>query len=268
MPHGVTAGLEWIDGKPVKKLDLFENLACGLPRLGQIKDMRSAPTLAYLALGFALLGCASEEDGEGTDEKPSVQETSKNDDAPGGTSDPKPSPEFEAKFDPSSDPKRDPTPPNGDQCIDNGDPGSAENVASALPDTDDCDNNDKTLSGIMKGAVDVDFYKLSATDKGISISHPTGCALDTNFESETAGTELCVFARCKTSTTNAVTGCAAGAETTSEIGMKGCCAAAPGKALPIWDCDGNFDDDSADFFLRVRQINGDKCLPYRVKYRF
>jgi hypothetical protein len=52
------------------------------------------------------------------------------------------------------------------------------------------------------------------------------------------------------------------------IGMKGCCAAAPGKAIPKWDCDGNFDDDSADFFLRVRQINGDKCMPYRVKYRF
>jgi hypothetical protein len=230
--------------------------------------MRLAPTFGYIALVvLGLVGCASE-DPTGNDEKPNTDSAKNDDTNPKEQADGKSGPEFDAKFDPA-DPKKDPTPPNGDQCIDNGDPGGAENVATALPETDDCDENEKTFNGIVKGAVDVDFYKLSATDKGISLSHPFGCALDTTFEAETAGTELCVFARCKSSTTDAVTGCVAGTETTSEIGMKGCCAAAPGKAIPEWDCDsGGTDDDSADFFLRVRQINGDKCLPYRVKYRF
>jgi hypothetical protein len=55
---------------------------------------------------------------------------------------------------------------------------------------------------------------------------------------------------------------------TSETGMKGCCAAAPGHAVPQWDCSGLLDDDSADFFLRVKQVDGDRCLPYTVKYRY
>ncbi|MDF2694867.1 MAG: hypothetical protein K0S65_3250 [Labilithrix sp.] len=171
--------------------------------------------------------------------------------------------EFEASFDePDAGPNDDPTPPDDeDQCIDKDDPGGAENVAKALPATDDCDDSYKSVSGVAKGAVDLDFYKLSASDK-------TGCLLETDFEAQTAGTELCVFARCKNSTADAVTGCAQGVQTTSDIGMKGCCAAAPGKAVPEWDCSGITDDDSADFFLRVRQINQDKCLPYSFRYRY
>lgn len=174
-------------------------------------------------------------------------------------------PPFNPSFDPGQnggDPKSgDPAPPGGDQCIDNDDPGSAENVSKVLADTDDCDNNYKEVDGVMKGAVDVDYYKLSAKDK-------FGCSLDTDFEGETAGTELCVYARCQNSTKDAVTGCAGGTLKTSSIGMKGCCAAAPGNATPEWDCSGITDNDSADFYISVTQINGDKCLPYKFKYRF
>jgi hypothetical protein len=229
--------------------------------------MRRSPTLGYLALlGIVLVGCAAGDD-EPKDLPPieaPVREKKEVDAT-------KPAPAFEPSFNGTSgtpDSKKDPAPANADQCIDNGDPGGAENVATKLPDTDDCDDDMKTLTGIAKGAVDVDFYKLSATDHGVSFNHPFGCKLDTDFEAETAGTELCVYARCKNSTADAVTGCEAGAIATSEIGMKGCCAAAPGRAVPKWDCSGFGDDDSADFFLRVRQINGEKCLPYKVKYRF
>jgi hypothetical protein len=172
-------------------------------------------------------------------------------------------PEFEAGFDESDAGPDigDPSPPDDDQCIDKDDPGSAENTAKVLPPTDDCDNNYKTVSGVAKGAVDVDFYKLSATDK-------TFCSLDTDFEAQTAGTELCVYVRCQNSTADAVSGCAQGVRKTSDIGMDGCCAAGPGKAVPEWDCDGFTDNDSADFFITVRQINADKCLPYSFRYRY
>jgi hypothetical protein len=226
--------------------------------------MRSSPTSGYLAtalvIGLALVGCATS-NGEAEDPASEPAAT----DSPSKekkTTDKAAPPDFEPKFEPAPDGgSGDPTPPDADQCIDNDDPGSAENVAKALPDTDDCDNSYKEATGTMKGAVDVDYFKLSTADK-------FGCSVDADFEGQTAGTELCVFARCKNSTVDAVTGCAQGVAATSDIGMKGCCAAAPGKAIPNWDCSGITDDDSADFFLRVKQINGDKCLPYKVRYRY
>ena len=229
--------------------------------------MRSHPRSRLVALaaaslvGLISIGCSTDNgDPEEPTELPAAETPAKERKA----SDRQDPPEFEADFDGDrgGENNGDPTPPDdADQCIDNDDPGSAENVAKALPATDDCDNDYKTLDGVMKGAVDVDFYKLSATDK-------LGCLIDADFEGQTAGTELCVYARCKNSTIDAVTGCDQGVMSTSEIGMKGCCAAAPGRAVPKWDCEGFTDNDSADFFFRVRQINGDKCLPYKLRYRF
>jgi hypothetical protein len=174
-------------------------------------------------------------------------------------------PTFDASFaeaDPA-DANVDPTPDGGgDTCVDNDDPGSSENVAKQLAGTDDCDNDFKTVKGVLNGAVDVDFYKMSGQDKA-------GCSLDTEFSSPTAGVELCVYARCKNATANAVTGCTNGVEDTSVVGMKGCCAAAPNKATPEWDCSGLLDNDSADFMIRIRQAaGGDKCLPYTFSYRY
>lgn len=247
---------------------------CVETRIGQHRRMRSAPTFGYLfvvmgSLVLAATGCATSNgdvDPSGS-ETPSTETPAQEKKADDKAAPPK----FDANIPPEDSKKNeDPAPPGAtqDQCIDNGDPGGAENLATKLPDTDDCDNNYKTVTGTMKGAVDVDFYKLSASDLGVSLSHPTGCSLDTDFEAQTAGTELCVFMRCKNSTVDAVTGCDQGTATTSDIGMKGCCAAAPGHAVPKWDCSGFTDDDSADIFMRVRQINGDKCLPYTLKYRF
>jgi hypothetical protein len=135
-------------------------------------------------------------------------------------------------------------------------------VAKVLPGTDDCDDSLKTIKGVVNGAVDVDFYKLSGSDKA-------GCKVETEFGATAAGLELCVYARCKNSTKNAVTGCAAGTPSTSAIGTKGCCAATPGKAIPEWDCDGITDNDSADFVIRVKQAkNADTCVAYSLTYRF
>lgn len=232
-----------------------------------------------VSIAIALIGCASTDDVEDANEPaPATNDATaanpSND--KGHTGDPD-RPNFDPQFQNSADggsstndPTTDPTPPGGQtSCIDKDDPGSAENLAKKLPDTDDCDNDYKEVSGVANGGVDVDMYSLQATDKGISTSHPLGCSLDTDFQAETAGTEMCVFARCRNATDNAVTGCAEGTETTNAIGMKGCCAAAPGRAVPKWDCSGITDNDSADFFISVKQANnGEKCLPYKFKYRF
>lgn len=222
--------------------------------------------MAVVLVGLGLAGCAVSQEDVGDPSEEAPTEPPPKEKKPNDTP---PPPKFDATL-PSETPKanQDPAPPKSDQCIDNGDPGGSENVATVLPETNDCDESYKTLTGIMKGAVDVDVYKLSAKDEGVSLSHPFGCRLNTDFEAETAGTELCVFMRCKNSTVDAVKGCDQGAASTSEIGMKGCCAAAPGHAVPKWDCSGITDDDSADIIVKVRQINGDKCLPYTVKYRY
>lgn len=235
--------------------------------------MRYSPTSVLSVAAFAILavvtGCSTD-NGEADEEQAPPAAAQQKSNVPSDSNKSKDlPPAFEPTFDPTAgnngptDPTKDPTPTGGDQnqCVDTDDARGSENVAKKLPDTDDCDNDYKTVNGTVKGAVDVDFYTLGASDK-------FGCSVDADFQADTAGTELCVFMRCKNSTKDAVTGCEAGSETTSEIGMKGCCAAAPGRALPKWDCSGFTDNDSADIFMRVRQINGDKCLPYKVKYRF
>ena len=229
------------------------------------------------AVAIALIGCASTDDVEEADEPnpaPATNDATATKQGSTTHSDDKDRPDFDPQFSDSgttNDPTKDPTPPGGaDSCIDNDDPGSTPNLAKKLPDTDDCDNDLKEASGVANGGVDVDFYSLQATDKGISTSHPFGCALDTTFEAETSGTEMCVYARCRNNTDNAVTGCSGGALTTDPVtGLKGCCAAAPGTATPKWDCKGITDNDSADFFISIKQTNhGEQCLPYKFKYRF
>jgi hypothetical protein len=223
--------------------------------------------LGVIALGGALFvtACASDGEGEGGSSSGGAPEESSSSSGSTSSSTSTNRPAFDASIPPAEeqDANVDPTPQGGgDTCVDSDDPGSSETNAKQLAKTDDCDNGFKTVKGVLNGPVDVDFYKMSADDK-------FGCSLATEFSSPTAGAEICVYARCKNATENAVTGCAQGVEDTSIIGMKGCCAAAPSKATPEWDCSGITDNDSADFIIRVKQVAGsNKCLPYTFAYRF
>lgn len=222
--------------------------------------------MVAFALAAAVFGCASAngDGGGGTDEpgeEPAATAASQGDDEQ--------RPAFDASIDGESDTDGgapdpsdpDPNPPGGgDECIDNGDPGGAENVAKALANQTDCDNSVKTVKGVLNGPVDVDYYRLTITDKAF-------CSIDTDFESTTSGMELCVFAKCTNGTTTHMKSCKAGVQKTSDIGMLGCCATTPGKAIPDWDCGGITDNDSADMFVRVKQT-ANQCLPYTITYRF
>lgn len=177
-------------------------------------------------------------------------------------------PKFDPKFNDGGAPKKDASTGQTANCDDPDDPGSAENVATDLPNTSDCDNNYKTVEGVANGPVDVDWYKLSATDEGISVSHPGGCSRDTDFVAEDANMELCVYATCQNSTADAVKGCAKGSPVENSLKMKGCCVEGPGQAIPDLSCSGFPKDDSATFFIRVRQVNTSQCLPYKYRYRF
>ena len=218
----------------------------------------------------ALAGCASTDNGD-VELPAAIPATNDSTAAPPKKADTKTGdrPDFAPQFDTTAPPagQKDPAPPvSGDVCKDDGDAASTPALAKKLPETDDCNQDMISVSGTMNGGVDTDYYSLSAVDKGISISHPAGCKLDTAFETKTAGTEICVFARCKNTTENTVNGCIEGKAATSENGWKGCCGT---KALPDLDCAGFGDNDSSDFLIRIKSTTTDnKCTPYKFEYRF
>jgi hypothetical protein len=212
--------------------------------------------LAAIVAGAAWLGCATNGD-PGADEPGT---------APSGTSTSKPDPgtrpDFEAGFpdDPDSGTGTggDPTPDGGDTCIDNGDPGGAENVAKMLPNTNDAQNTAISVSGVMNGAVDVDFYKIHVDDQSFHLLQP-------DIQATSSGVELCVFVKCDTTGTSNVTCSSPAVAKKSDIGTDGCCATGPASVTPGWNC--NSTTDSATLFFRVKQT-ADKCLPYSFSYAF
>ena len=229
--------------------------------------MRRKAAAAFAAIALACAAwssaCATS-NGDATEEDPGASSSSStSSSSSSGSSSGSDRPAFDASFpEEQPDANVDPTPEAGaDTCIDNDDPGGAENVAKTLPATDDCDDKLKSVKGVMNGAVDVDFYKVSVSDDSCGLLQP-------DIGATTAGIELCAFVRCKNPTPDAVSGCKQGVmQTNAATGMKGCCANGPGKAVPDWNCSGL--DDSADLLIRVKPSgSSDACIAYTFTYVF
>lgn len=211
--------------------------------------------LGAVVLAVGWLGCAGGDEESGAAD-PGTSPTSAT-----STSKPEPTtrPDFEAGFvepDASID---DPTPDGGDTCVDKNDVGGNEALAKALPDTNDAQNTPISVSSVLNGAVDSDFFKLSMTDGA-------GRTIDTDFQIKTSGVEMCVYPRCKNGATTLDT-CNGGVLKTGATGTKGCCVTGPGAANPDWDCGGISDNDSADFFVSFKQTQN-KCTNYSWSYVF
>lgn len=162
--------------------------------------------------------------------------------------------------DPGDPDPGDPDPPDPGQCVDANDPGGTEPLAKALADTDDNQDHDITIKGVLNGLGDVDFYKFSVSDTKLHV-------MNTNFATPTKGAELCVWISCKKGDTN-FKGCKGGAEDNTLTGRKGCCVTGPGSPTPDWECKSTAQlNDSADIVVRVRQST-DECLPYAWSYNF
>lgn len=208
--------------------------------------------LAAVVVGVGWMGCATDNGDPvpgGEEPSPTTSSTTGKD---SGTR-----PVFEAGFPDAPDP--DPTPDGGDTCIDKDDQGSTETTAKALPDTSDADNSVKTVNAVLNGPVDVDFFKFHMADE-------FGSSVQADFQIQTAGVEMCVFVKCDGGETT-VSSCTGGVLKTSDIGTKGCCATGPSQVTPNWDCPGITDNDSASFFVRLKQTQ-DKCTSYSWSYRF
>lgn len=209
---------------------------------------------AAVVVGASWMGCATsngDPEAEQVEPGPTPTSTPKADAAP--------RPDFEAGFPDEEDAggNVDPTPDGGDTCVDKNDPGSSESAAKALSDTDDGVDDATTITGVMNGSVDVDFYRVKVADTSGSLLQP-------DIKTQTLGVELCVFVKCPSGETD-LKSCAGGAMKTSDIGTKGCCGAGPATISPDWNCPGL--NDSGDLFFRVRPT-GNACLPYTFSYVF
>lgn len=226
----------------------------------------SRAVVAALLVGTSVLACASTDSdangstGDDDDEDTMTPQPSPPKSGADAATEP---PEFEPDFE---DDLPEPTPDPGDQCIDNDDPGSSENTAVALPNIDDCDSSgagfgkNPPIVGVMKGAVDVDFYKFAGEDTA-------RCKVDPMVVSPTSGLEICMFVSCMKGETK-FKGCTGGVEAVSDIGNPGCCVATPGETKLDFSCGGLTQvNTSANVFVRVKQIT-DQCTPYQFAYHF
>lgn len=221
------------------------------------------PLILALAAGGVWLGCGTDNgdaSGEDPEGYPPDETTGDEDDGTtgGNALDSGSSTKDASKAD-ASDGGDLPVPDGGDTCVDTSDPGANESLAKSLGDTNDSDDTTKTVTGVLDGYLDTDFYSLGVVDTSSGI-------IGAHFNMKTSGVEFCVFVKCKTDTTN-FKSCNGGTATTSSIGNSGCCATGPSEASPDWSCGGTFTSDSADFYVRIKQT-ADACTPYEWTYTF
>lgn len=222
------------------------------------------PLILALAAGGVWLGCGTDNgdaSGEDPEGYPPDETTGDDDDNTGGNALDSGSGSRDASKADAGDAGDLPVPDGGgNTCVDNEDPGASESLAKQLGETPDSDNSIKTVTGVLNGFLDTDFYTLSVKDT-------FGSNIDQEFKTTTSGIEFCVFVKCKSGDTN-FDSCTGGVKTTSSINNDGCCATGPSEATPNWSCGGiTSTDDSADFYVRIKQT-ADACTPYQWTYRF
>jgi hypothetical protein len=143
-------------------------------------------------------------------------------------------------------------------CDDPGpEPDEREVEATPLPDINDCDSNGSSVSGVVAGASDVDFFHFVGTDT-------IACVVDPTAMIDAAGLRLCVFLSCRHGATN-LKGCPSGDPALSPAGFSGCCSTS-GTVQASISC--FVGDDSADVYLSVAEPVGDECVPYRISYHY
>lgn len=226
------------------------------------RGMRHPPTLTrnagaavLAALAFAAWSGCGASSGD-----PTTNGTGPTDGAP--TSKPTSTrPEFEASFpgdDGGTDQDSGPD-GSGPPCNDPNDVGGSEPSAKDLGTISDTDSDGSSFTGVVKGAVDVDFYKFTGTDG-------YGAVVDPTLTSASSGVEMCMYVACLAGTGVDLKSCTGGAKATSGIGNPGCCFTAPGATTLDYDCAGST-SESATVFIRVKQT-GNLCLPYTASYHF
>ena len=144
----------------------------------------------------------------------------------------------------------------------NHEPNDAFGQTNALPAINDCDVNSGTVTSVVSGTADVDYFSYEGTDA-------VACVVDPTAKLDVDGLELCVLATCKTGTTSLLS-CSGGATAATDVpsGAVGCCAEGTAPVSTNFDCTGG--DDAATIVMRVKRPAGGEntCAPYVLEYHF
>jgi hypothetical protein len=140
-------------------------------------------------------------------------------------------------------------------CTDPGfEPNESESSATDLGAYTDCDGTGTSISAMLDGDSDVDFYFFDGTDESGCLVDPTGIT--------GAGVRLCLFATCP----GASVSCSAGQSATSPGGHAGCCTPSGGTVTLDVNCSGLSDDSTV--YIRVDQPTTNACTPYSVDFHY
>lgn len=123
----------------------------------------------------------------------------------------------------------------------------------------DCDSSGGTLTSVSSGTGDVDWSYYSGSDT-------TGCVVDPTVQIDAPDLEVCMFIVCATGTTT-ISSCGSGSPATSPAGSPGCCITGASSMTASITCSA-LTSDSADVYMRVRQLSSNVCVPYDLAYHF
>ncbi|HJZ88837.1 MAG TPA: hypothetical protein VKN99_26880 [Polyangia bacterium] len=142
-------------------------------------------------------------------------------------------------------------------------PNETEATAGMLAGIDECDSNGSTLTGVVNGTSDIDFYHYVGTPDA------TFCEVDPQASTDSPNLELCMYWSCRGGVPT--TGyCQSGTDAQPPPGapadQKGCCIATPGYVHAFDIC--NNTGGTADVYIRLRSPMMNVCLPYTVTYHF
>lgn len=138
-------------------------------------------------------------------------------------------------------------------------PDDSQVLATPLGMIDDCDSSGGTLTSVSSGTGDVDWSYYAGSDT-------TGCVVDPTVQIDAPDLEVCMFFVCASGTTT-VSDCGGGAPATSPAGTPGCCIVGTASMTGNITCS-NLTSDSADVYMRVRQLSSNVCIPYDLAYHF
>jgi hypothetical protein len=148
----------------------------------------------------------------------------------------------------------------GPTCMDEPsekEPNDSEATAKDLGTINDDNSNGGTISGVLNGQSDADWYKYHGVDDFGSTVDPTRSVMFM------MPARICKYAQCDNASDPSVTCPGGTSNDTSPDGRKGCCSGG-GFTMDI-DCTGI--DDNATIYIRIDQASGD-CVPYTVMYHY
>ncbi len=152
---------------------------------------------------------------------------------------------------------------SGSTCNDNGaEPNETEQQAWNLGNISDDDGDQDSVSGVVDGAFDPDWFKYHGADESFTVVDPTRSL------TASAPIRLCKFIDCDNGEEANFSCPSATQSASSPDGRPGCCSMG-GFAIDDLVCGGSqFNSDDATVFIRIDNPANTPCVSYTLTYHF